>query len=55
MKLEVTRKSFSFQGGYEYNNLPREIRSEKKKKFFLKQKLGNFIISKISGLGCSLS
>ena len=27
VKLEVTRKSFFFQGGYEYNTLPREIRS----------------------------
>ena len=30
VKLEVTRKSFCFQGGYECNTLPREIRSEKK-------------------------
>ena len=29
VKLEVTRKSFSFQGVYEYNTLPREIRFEK--------------------------
>ena len=53
VKLEVTRKSFFFQGGYEYNTLPREIRSEKNIKI-LKQKLGKFIISKISGLGYSL-
>ena len=32
VKLEVTRKSFSFQGGYEYNTLPHEIRSEKNHK-----------------------
>ena len=29
VKLEVTRKSFFFPGGYEYKTLPREIRSEK--------------------------
>ena len=34
MKLEVTRKSFFFQGGYECNTLPREIRSEKNHKNF---------------------
>ena len=51
MKLEVTHKSFFFQDRYEYNTLPREIRSEKKNIKILKQKLGNFIISKISGLG----
>ena len=34
MKLEVTRKWFFFQGGYEYNSLPREIRSEKSHKNF---------------------
>ena len=53
VKLEVTRKSFFFQGGYEYNTLSREFRSEKKIKI-LKQKPGNFIISKINGLGYSL-
>ena len=34
VKLEVTPKSFFFQGGYEYNTLPREIRSEKNHKNF---------------------
>ena len=34
VKLEVTLKSFFFQDGYEYNTLPREIRSEKKHKNF---------------------
>ena len=34
VKLGVTRKSFFFQGGYEYNTLPREIRSEKKQQKF---------------------
>ena len=34
LKLEVTRISFFFQGGYEYNTLPREIRSEKNHKNF---------------------
>ena len=34
VKLEVTRQSFFFQGGYDYNTLPREIRSEKKHKNF---------------------
>ena len=29
VKLEVTRKSFFLQGVYEYNTLPRQIRSEK--------------------------
>ena len=53
MKLKVTRKSLFFQSGYEYNTLTREIRSEKKTKI-LKQKLGNFIISKTSGLDYSL-
>ena len=33
VKLEVTPKLFFFQGGYEYNTLPRKIRSEKKQKF----------------------
>ena len=39
-KLEVTCKSFFYQGGYQYNTLPGEIRSEKKKKNIkiLKQK-----------------
>ena len=54
MKLEVTHKLFFFQGGYVDNNLAHEIRSEKKNKKILKQKLGNFIISKIIGLGYSL-
>ena len=55
MKLEVTHKLFFFQGGYVDNNSAHEIRSEKKKnKKILKQKLGNFIISKIIGLGYSL-
>ena len=54
-KLEVTCKSFFYQGGYQYNTLPGEIRSEKKKNIkILKQKSGKFIISKISGLGYSL-
>ena len=54
-KLEVTCKSFFYQGGYQYNTLPGEIRSEKKKNIkILKQKSGNFKISKISGLGYSL-
>ena len=43
MKLEVTRKSFFFQGGYEYNTLPREIRSEKNHKHF-KVKIIKFYI-----------
>ena len=34
VKLEVTCKSFFFQGGYECNTLSREIRSEKKHKNF---------------------
>ena len=54
VKLEVTRKLFFFQGRYEYNTLPCEIRSEKKTIKILKQKLGNFIISQISDLSCSL-
>ena len=41
VKLEVTRKSFFFQGGYEYNTLPREIRSEKNHKNF-KAKIRKF-------------
>ena len=49
MKLEVTRKSFFFQGGYEYNTLPREIRSEKNHQNF-KAILGNFIITKLVAL-----
>ena len=34
VKLEETRKPFFFQAGYEYNTLPREIRSEKNQKNF---------------------
>ena len=41
MKLEVTRKSFFFQGGYVYNTLSREIRSEKHDKNF-KAKIRKF-------------
>ena len=41
VKLEVTRKSFFFQGGYEYNTLSREIRSEKNNINF-KEKIRQF-------------
>ena len=41
VKLEVTRKSFFFERGYEYNTLPREIRSEKNHKNF-KAKIRKF-------------
>ena len=41
VKPEVTRQSFFFQGGYEYNTLPREIRSEKNHKNF-KAKIRKF-------------
>ena len=34
VKVEVTRKSFSFQGRYEYNTSSREFRSEKKHQNF---------------------
>ena len=53
VKLEVTRKPFFFQGGYEYNTLPREIRSEKNHKNF-KAKIRKFYNNQISGLGYSL-
>ena len=54
VKVEVTRKSFSFQGGYEYNTSFREFRSENNHQNFKGKIRGNFIISKTSGLGCSL-
>ena len=41
VKLEVSRKLFFFQGGYEYNTLPPEIRSEKNHKKF-KAKIKKF-------------
>ena len=41
VKLEVTRKSILFQGGYESNTLSREIRSEKSHKNF-KAKIRKF-------------
>ena len=41
VKLEVSRKSFFCQGGYEYNTLRREIRSEKNHKNF-KAKIRKF-------------
>ena len=41
VKLEVTRKSFFFQGGYETNTLTRDIRSEKNYKNF-KAKIRKF-------------
>ena len=42
MKLDVTRKLFFFQGGYDYNTLPHEIRSEKKKHKNFKAKIRKF-------------
>ena len=41
VKLELTRQSFFFQGEYEYNTLPPEIRSEKNHKNF-KTKIRKF-------------
>ena len=41
MKVKLTRKSFFFQGGYEYSTLPRDIRSEKNHKNF-KAKIRKF-------------
>ena len=42
VKPEVTRKSFFFRGGFEYNTLPREIRSEKKKHKNFEAKIRKF-------------